>query len=251
MKKLKKLYNWIIPTCMFFFMEGVNIFFPYYPAWVMKYGKKARAIVYGYWLVNKPIRFYNFLSSELGTVTGYNIDKDYATIHLCCRKTNTDTVLYLGNFNQFNNDTYLRTVYNRLRYYFFYNFVWIWLDDLNNIVGINKSALTKDNTVLASEFLKLPIAKRVKLVDKIKLYPSVFDRTYQDPTKSIELNKFKNRIWFVIHQYLYNYLRDKAVKSTYEDQYCLGSKNGFIYNPGLDRACLTIIGYNIILRKKI
>lgn len=251
MKKLKKLYNWMIPTFMFFFMEGVNIFFPYYPAWVMRFGKKARAIVYGYWLINKPTRFYNFLSSELGTVTGYNIDKDYATIYLHCRKTNNDTVLYLGNFNQFNNDSYLRMFYNRLRYYFFYNFVWIWLDDLNNIVGINKSVLTKDNTVLASEFLKLPIAKRVKLVDKIKLYPSVFDRTYQDPNSIIELNKFKNRIWFVKHQYLYNYLRDKAVKSTYEDQYCLGSKNGFIYNPGLDRACLTIIGYNIILRKKI
>lgn len=251
MSKIKKFIDWLLPTTIFFVMEGVNILFPYYPAYITKYGKKARAIVYGYWLTNKPERFYNYLSPELGNIISYTNTDKLVTIFLTTRRGQQESTLYLGNYNQLDNSTVFKKYINLIRYYFYYIAVWMWLDDFGNINGVNKQVFNSDNSFICNEFLGLPIYRRQQLVEKVKLYDSIFAKDYQDPSKKVELNKFTNRLWFVRHQYLYNYLRDKCVRSTYENKYCLGSKNGFVYNPAIDRSCLTIIGYNIVIRRKV
>lgn len=251
MKPFRNFIQWFIPVSIFFFMEVVNVFLPFYPAFVLKHGRKARAIVYGRWLQYQPERFYNYLAPYVGEIINFKVTDKYAVVDIKKRRGKDIHTIFLGNFKQFKNNTYLIRKYNLIRYYFYYIFVWIWLDDLYNISGFHKSVLSNNDNPINHAYVKLPIYKRVKLIENIKYYESIFTPEYQDPSKEVILNKFKNRLWFVKHQYTYNYLRDKCVRSTYENLYGLGSKSGFIYHTALDRSCLVIFGFNVITRRKV
>lgn len=251
MKPIRDFIQWLKPTSIFLFMEIVNVFFPYYPAFIVILARRARAIVYGRWILYKPERFFNYLAPYVGEIVNIKIDSKYAIIDIRKRRGKDIYTIYLANIKQFKNDTYLIRKYNLIRYYFYYVFVWIWLDDLNNVAGYHKGVLKNSDTPIYHKYIRLPIYKRIQLVENIKYYDSIFSKEYQDLDKEVQLNKFKNRLWFVKYQYTYNYLRDKCVKTTYSNTYGLGSKNGFIYHTALDRSCLVIFGYNVITRRKV
>ena len=255
--KLKEILEFIGIVVMFCFMEMVTILLPHYIAYVQCYGRKARSIVYGYWVVNKQECFKKFLFSMSGDVVGKSIvSKDLLgfTIRIQQGSTTFSREGYIGNHRQYCNGK-LRRFLNKIRYYFYYWFVWIWLDDVNCVNGLSKDVLMfyRDRTDVNSPLAwtnidtdDLSYSQRFKYLDDVKFVSNVFDLEYH--LGKYDLPPFYKRVWALKYQYINNFVRDKCVRLKRYNRLYLSGRFGWKFLPELQRSTAVMFGVNIVQR---
>lgn len=257
----KVLYTieYISIAILFLFIEFVTIFFPVYIAYIQKFAIKARSIVYGYWVVNEKARYKDFLFEMTGDVISnyFFLEERLLAFDVKLFKYNYQITktFYIGNFNQFDNSTKWKRIYNYIRYKWYYWLVWVWLDDVNSINALNKSIITvyRDNDDLESPINWLEDSEsdlkylgRLKYVNDIQICTNVFEKDYY--LGKYKLPPFYKRLWCVKYQYINNFVRDRCCKLSTKTRAFLKNRFGFVYSPELRRSCLTIFGYNVVKR---
>jgi len=245
LEKLIVLYKVISFTIMNIFMGVIYTILPIYPAWCYKHALKARGIVYGYWISTRSNRFFTILSSNSCSVNLWvkkkigNNDVIEIKVH---DRNDYEHYYYLKDYNQMfvREDFILIKIYQWVRYIIWYYGVWIWLDDDNNINGLDLR-LFKTSSKL---YDKLTNDTAVYITTGAKVYTTVFDLPYVDDPRVLSLDKI---MYSVYNQEINNYIRDKAIYKTYKSVMIGGI--GFKINPLYFRSSINLFGYDVLKNK--
>lgn len=185
----------------------LELFFTFgflYIAFIYRFHQKARSIVYSYWMYNDPNRFKNYVQfkdlKEIKIDSKYIFyDNDLVLLDNHSENLN-NRFRYFGykkDFERMKNKTFINT----LIYYFYYTFVYIFLDDVYNLNGINTRVF--NNPKYFRDFTE----KEYGEYKQLRILESVFNKKYWlDNTKV----KFNIIMFFVSNSYTNNYLRDKC-----------------------------------------
>lgn len=182
-------------TLIILLIEFLYSFFNFYIILCYKFHKKARSIVYAYWLNYDTNRFYNFIGfdfkSEELKYLYYQNNLVYAY------KDRNLPICYVKDYEQYQNTKY--KFFYKIKYIFYYCFIYMFLDDVDNINGVNKKIL------LNKKYFKF--INRLKF-NKLKIYKSIFTEEYWLEDSKLDFDTIK---FFIKYTYTYNYLRDKAI----------------------------------------
>lgn len=201
-------------------IEIIYDLFPLYVALVYKKQHTIRSKIYSYWLLNDKERFINFKY--------FNLNKDFFNFYyiegLYTVIKYKDKFYYLGyskDLNKYNTENKFKRFINKIEYLLFYYFGYIYLDDINNINGINPKVFN------SKYYLTSMTEKEIKMLEGIKVQTSVFDFSYWNDKyiPTIEQCKF-----FIEKSYTYNYLRDKCYNNTYKKFLFLSYKQDYETN---------------------
>lgn len=245
LEKIKVVYKAISFFFMNIMMRMVYALFPIYPAWCYKHALKARAIVYGYWILFNQKRLSNLLSSNATAIDSWDkvIKDDINVIDIKVHdRFGFHANLYIKDYNQMDisNRSIFFRIYSYLRYLFWYYSIWIWLDDDNNINGLDLRIFNSDSKLY--ENLKNETA--VYVADGARVYTSVFDFAYIQEPKILALDKI---MYSVYNQEMNNYMRDKAVYKDYKTVIVMGI--GFKVNPLYNRSVVNFFGWDVFKNK--
>lgn len=245
MERLKVFFKLLSFSIMYCIIYTVQIFFPFYIAYVYKYAKKARSKIYTKWVVNKYFRdrFEKVLLSNYGIIDKVSkLDDDIFKFNTYIYNSTEEPIkhecklkVYLDN----SNSKYLEKLdTNIFKYCWYYYTIWMWLDDENNINGIDRRILDERNDL----FKHLKGVDRFNIIDGNKLYTNVFSLEYTKDDKVVDFNR---RFYFTKYITLNNYMRDKG---TYSKSIMLGKYFGFKYNSRLNRNTIILFGKDILER---
>lgn len=209
-----------------------------YIAFIYRYHQKARSVIYSYWLYHDPNRFKTYLRyndlKELDIDSKY-IFYDNELVLLDNHSTNLNLRFryfgYKKDFERMKTKNFINT----LIYYFYYIFIYIFLDDIYNLNGVNTKVL--NNPKYFRDFTE----KEFVEYKQLKVVESVFNKKYWlDKTKI----KFNIVMFFVSNSYTNNYFRDKCY---------YGSKINFpiikfLYDKKYDAYVIHLFGRNLLWR---
>lgn len=186
-------------------IEFIYIFIPLYVVLIYKKQHKIRSKIYNYWLLNNKDRFINLKGFNLSNdfFKFYYVDDKYTIIHY------NNKLYYIGysaDFNNFNKTNILLKFYYKISYLLYYYFGYIFLDDVNNINGIN-------NKVFNSRLFNTINNYELKLLEGIKVQKSVFELEYWEDKYVPTMEQCK---FFINKSYTYNYLRDKGYNNKFK-----------------------------------
>lgn len=245
MSKLKVTGRLISFCLMYCLIYIVQVFFPFYIAYVYKYAKKARSKIYTKWIVNKNYnnRFETMLFSHSGYINKvFKLDNDIFKFKYYIMDPTNEPIetecrlkVYLDN----GSSAYLDKLNTSILYYiFYYYFIWIWLDDENNINGIDKRLVNEKSEV----FKNVNGKDKFNLINGNHIYTNVFSPEYSKDDTIIDFNR---RFYFTKYITLNNYMRDKG---TYSKEVMLGKYFGFKYNSRLKRNTIRLFGIDVLER---
>ena len=233
MRKFKWLsLQFVLCVLGYYFIKITNYIFPWYTPWVYKYASKARKTVYNHWINNwedshyRLSKFYGYS----GPVTGKEIDfKNMAlTFELAY---NDDKV----NKNMAKTKQYYKygikiknAVLADLSYYFYYFFVWMWLDDYNIVNGIDIRLFNRNNKA----YENISGKDVMSLVNGTKVYEVVFEQL-----ESKEVVPFSTRYFCCRHITTPNLLRDLG---TFNERYDHIFNCGYFWDRNLERYAIHI-----------
>ena len=242
MKKLTSMIDAICFMFMYVFMTIIYTTFPMYPAYCYKYGLKARSIVYGYWLSKRQEEFLRYLSKYSCTIRNYRVVTidgiDLIEIHVF-DKYDKEHYYYIRYYDQIvTKDSKLgKRIFGYLRYLYWYYVIWIWLDDDNNVNGINSDVFKNKS--------KLDFKTILYITTGIKVYESIFDLQYA--LENFVLG-FDKALYSIRDQDCSNYLRHRAVSKYYETNTILGL--GYRVNSKYFKSTVVLFGYDILKGKE-
>ena len=244
-EKIIVFYKAISFIFMNFFMGIVYTLFPIYVAICYKNALKARGIVYGYWISSGNNRLYTMLSSNACSIKSWKkVEVDgIKVIQIEANAMNDyEYVYYIKDYNQmFTKDSNIFVkCYNYIRYLFWYYIVWIWLDDDNNINGLDLR-IFKPNSRL---YDRLKNETAIYITSGAKVYAKVFDLPYIEDPRVLKLDKI---MYSVYNQEINNYQRDKGSYKYYRTVMLMGI--GFKINPYYFRSTINVFGYDLLKNK--
>lgn len=178
-----------INTIVILYIELLFNFFPFIISLIYKRHKKIRSIVYAYWLKYDTSRFNLLLDAKF-----LNINFNHIYI--------LDGLVYVGKNNQipicYEKDFLYNKKIEKYRYYFYYIFGYMFLDDVDNFEGVNKKVM------LNPKYLKEIIKNNY---NKYRVIQSIYSEVYWKDSYDVPCSVIS---FFIKNSYSYNYLRDKA-----------------------------------------
>ena len=206
-------YKWmslqfILCVLGYYFIRFVNYICPWYVPWVYKYAGKARKVVYNRWVTggekykDRLWKFYGYS----GRVDGVQIDRDKMLLTFELAHPEWKINKKVGNTKQYYSYSikYQNYIIAKLSYYFYYFFVWMWLDDYNIINGIDIRLFNRNNDIYKDVSGK----DVLNLVNGTKVYDVVLEHL-----DSKEVVPFSTRYFCARHITTPNLLRDLGTNS--------------------------------------
>lgn len=231
-------------------MKPVYKLFPWYVAFCYKHARRARAIVYNYWLAfdKQGIKKFKKYLSLTGTSTiiySGSVSKpdlypagtpaneiDNVIEFLNIDNIGTPEYRYLKDFGDNPSTNSIGRLYYYIRYLFYYYTIWIWLDDETNVNGIDFEIVTR--TPKLSELTKQYIVKDTRS------YVNCFDIKYVTRTELLPLDKIT---YIVPLQKLNNWLR---MNVTYKELLNIGKSFGYRIDPSYRQSVMRIFNKSIL-----
>lgn len=249
MTKILKLHGyWLWCAIWYGITELVQLVLPHYIAYVMRYARHARSIVYMYWLKYDTPRFFNFLSKHSGTPNVATITDYQGLLTFRCTIRGSEVIrdYYLGPMSIWHTYSRYHKYILNIRYWWYYVMVWMWLDDENNINGVDRRIIAPQSTRAGREFMALPAAVKSEKILRVKIYRSVFEYDYHTDPTSTTLLEYHRRLWFVKYIHLNNLCRDKFINNNYFNEHIILPGCGFLVGKVIKRGSLCIFGYHVV-----
>lgn len=180
MKELKYFSKYLLDVFIVVFMYIIKIICPIYIVYAYKKAIKARQVVYDYWMLYNQKYFYQYFNFDINNIV--NEDGIYYII------INRDSYKYIFTYKKI----------NKFKYYWWFYTVWIWLDDVTLINGMNKSLYNKGINI-----------KAIPEQEKIKIYKNIFSHNYFENSRygDISLPKTNDLLFYIKETYTNNYER--------------------------------------------